>query len=192
MRDLPISDSIKPSLQVFIPNFKTDTPSKPPAPPFLHAHYPLTHNPYPDDAFYSGAWLFEPELMPAWLSEELPPTPLSSSMERKCSQRLRKKKAPSISHTRCIGSLEEMLESGTWLFDSASTPSWLRPHLEPPSSEQIQEIQRAVNRATEDPLETGIWLFHPEEAPAWLVRQLQSLPEAHSASSKRKLKKKKN
>ena len=99
-----------------------------------------------DDAFASGAWLFDAAQAPEWLSSQLPkstkrqlcsPLPAARQVQstRAASPAMPKqaKATPHIytlAETKCQhAQVDDAFESGAWLFDAAQAPQWLSAQL---------------------------------------------------------------
>ena len=96
-----------------------------------------------EDAFNSGAWLFDSAQAPEWLSSELPKSApstkhqlLPASRQTRAASPATSKQAKATPHIYTLAeakckhaNVDDAFESGAWLFDPAQTPQWLSAQL---------------------------------------------------------------
>ncbi|KAI9217367.1 hypothetical protein BC828DRAFT_440893 [Blastocladiella britannica] len=140
---------------------------------------------HPDDAFLSGAWMFDAQRVPQWLASQLPtakrtlcsPKPgqqsssLSSQSQQQASpakqqqmQQQKKQQQQQKGTVIARGSVtaknaspDDAFFSGAWLFDAQSAPQWLASQLPAasPAKQNQKQIQNNNNGQKRRPQSPG-------------------------------------
>ncbi|KAJ3367338.1 hypothetical protein GGF31_007590 [Allomyces arbusculus] len=104
---------------------------------------------HPDDAFFTGAWMFDASSAPAWLAAELAPRARGRvvTVARKPAQAhatvsvsVRRRTSPVRPEDPDVG-----FTSGAWLFDASAAPAWMQAQLPKVPKTQATQTPRPVS-----------------------------------------------